>query len=355
MASPIGTIIRQSTKEPNEPYNIFSYVTHERYGSCMATCDANFYLWQNGAPAGQQDFVKGNWVESYASIPLNHQILPRWNQSPFEVVPPHVEIDLLLAQHKFGQAQQALQLKNHLGCPLIILEHTTVTNENLRQNTPQLKELRGDINIFISKSSAEAWGWDINDPSVEIIHHGVDTNLFKPIPGGIYTTDTYKEVQPHILCVVNDWVNRGDILGWDIFQRVVANNKLACRVLGDTKGVSQPAKNVYELAQAYKEAAVFYNTSRHSPIPTVILEAMASETPVVTTDNYLISEVIINGYNGYKTNSEAEQLKHLQRLLVDKDERAELGRNARKTILENFNLSTFVERWNDVFNRVERK
>lgn len=339
MATPIGTILRRSFRQPNENYNCITFPTHERYQSGLANTKCNFYMLQ-GTPG-----VKGNgWIESYAIMPDNHILLEK-RDNPLQAIPSWIDgIDFTIGQHRYGQGQTAIELANFFSCSSIILEHTVPTNDNIRVAIPQMKQVRGDINVFISRSSCEAWGWSPDDPAVEIIEHGVNTDLFKP------TRVTSQ--QPHILCIVNDWVNRGDILGWDIFQRVCVANHLPVKVLGDNPGISQPARNVYELVQAYNSASVFYNTSRHSPIPTVILESMACGVPVVSTDNYLISEVIVNGVNGYRTNSEAEQLKHLRRLLLDKDEHSELGQNARQTILDRFPLSNFVKNWNRVFDRV---
>jgi glycosyltransferase involved in cell wall biosynthesis len=296
---------------------------------------------------GTQGVKQNGWVSNYATQPNNHQLLPK-TDNPLQAIPNHFDIDFFLGQHRFGQAQTALQLGHFFSCPTIILEHTTVTNPQLEAARPQLKQIRGDINVFISESSALAWDWDLNDESVTIIHHGVDSkNLFKP----------YSQLQkgePYILSIVNDWVNRGDLLGWDIYNRVVVNNKLPCRILGDNAGISKPAKNVFELVQEYNHAGVFYNTSRFSPIPSTLLEAMSCGLPVVSTDNFLISEIIVDGVNGYKTNSEAEQLRHLQRLLTDKEEREELGRNARKTIMENFKMEDFTRNWNNVFDRAAK-
>lgn len=340
MASPIGSILRHALRPPGL-YNCITFPTHERYQSNLAGCNSNFYMLQ-GTPG-----VKGNgWITSYADMPQNHILLEK-KDNPLESLPPWINYDFILAQHRFGQAQTALQLGQHLNLPVIILEHTTVTSPQLEQAVPKLREIRGDVNVFISESSARAWGWDLNDGSVVITHHGVDSQLFKPNP--------MIQRQNKVLSIVNDWVNRGQILGWDTFQNVVLKNNLPFQILGDNPGISSPAKNVYELVDNYNKASVFYNTSRFSPIPSTLLEAMSCSLPVVSTDNYLISEIVINGYNGYKTNSEAEQFKHLQRLLADKDEREELGKNARQTIIDKFPLDKFVENWNKVFDKVANK
>jgi hypothetical protein len=341
MATNIGSIIRQATRNNEDRYNCLTFPTHERYQSNLANTFCDYYMLQ-GTPG-----VKENgWITKYANMPKNHILLEKQN-NVLESIPSWMNPDFVLGQHRFGQAQTSLQIAKHFGIKSIILEHTTVTNDNLRRSIPQLREIRGDINIFISKSSCEAWGWDLNDLAVRVIEHGVDSKLFKPNVNLKNRID-----QPYVLCVVNDWKNRGDILGWDMFNRVIMNNKIPVRILGDNPGISQPPQHVYELVQEYNKATVFYNTSIHSPIPCVLLEAMACELPVVTTDNYLISEIIENGVNGYKTNSEAEQLNHIRRLLKDKDEREQLGKAARQTILTKFNLARFVSEWDEVFGEM---
>ena len=78
-----------------------------------------------------------------------------------------------------------------------------------------LREMRGDINLFISEYSLGRWGWeDRNDTFV--VHHGVDTKLFKP-------DKQIEEKENHILSVVNDWINRDWCCGFEIWQRVIKN------------------------------------------------------------------------------------------------------------------------------------
>lgn len=340
MASQIGSILRKSTKRADEPFEVLTFPTHERYGSNLKNVNANFdMLW--GDELTRQFGVKGNgWIDQYAPMPRNTNLLPKVEGNDImSVLPRHKNYDIILGQHRFGQAQLALQLGQHFNIPTIVLEHTTITNDNLRANKDNLKQIRGTFNVFISTHNMEEWGWSLEDPTVRVIQHGVQTDLFIP-------KRAQKKTQ--VLSIVNDWVNRGDILGFDIFQRVVLQNNLPYMVLGDTKGLSQPAKNLHHLVQTYNESSIFFNTSRYSPIPSVALEAMSCGIPVVSTDNNLITDIIVNGYNGYRTNDENEMKEHLQRLLNSPAECKELGDNARKTILEKFPLDRFTQNWNNL-------
>lgn len=335
MASQVGTILKSAFKKENEPINILSWVIHERYYQNLASSNCRMWLLKNGPGC------KGDWKTEYAPLPSNVVVLDNYQNNPLEVIPPWVDFSLILSGHKFGIIQTAIQLGNYLGCKTCHMEHTQPTSPQLEAAVPELKKLQCDINLFISPTSRKQWGFSESEASV--ITHGIDYKFFKR---------THRPKKLHVLTVGNDMINRAEILGFDIFQRVVINNKIPCHIVGDTKGLSAPAKNIYELKSFYDEAAIYFNPSRMSPLPMSLLEAMAMECAIVTTDNNLISEVIENGVNGYKTNNESEQLKHIQRLLVDEGERSELGKNARQTILDQFPLNRFVESWNKIFDEV---
>lgn len=334
MSSPVGNIISRALRKENDKVNVITYPTHERFQSNMSKCNATFYM-IHGTPG-----VKENgWLSQYAPMPRNHILLPK-SQDPLQSLPPDVDFHCILSQHKFGQFQTAKQLSKLLHIPLISLEHTWFMPEWNDQRKQELKSMRGDYNIFISEESRDAWGWDENE--AEVILHGVNTDIFKPMPR------VNKEYD--VISVVNDWINRGNILGFDIWQDVVQNN-FKWLVRGDTRGLSTAPQNVFELLTNYNSSKVFFNTSRYSPIPSVVLEAMACGLPVVTTDNCLITNLIKDGYNGFKTNDPKIMKEKIQWLLDNPDQAKEIGINAQKTIEEKFNLNVFTENWNNVLYR----
>ncbi len=254
MASPVSNIIARASRGEKDRVNVITFPTHERTQSNMANCNAMFYM-IHGTPG-----VKENgWIHQYAQMPRNYVLLPK-SPDPLQILPPHVDFHCVLSQHRFGQWQTAEQLSRILHIPHISYEHTIAMPHWSQQQRDELRNMKGDLNVFISPQSRKAWGWD--ESEAEVILHGVNTQTFKPIK-------TQKKKQ--VLSIVNDWVNRGDILGFDIWQRVVQPN-FPWLVRGDTKGLSDVPKNIFELVQNYNESTAFFNTSRQSPIPTVILE-----------------------------------------------------------------------------------
>ncbi len=333
MPSPIINTLRRSRRREGEPLNILTFPTHERYETNLAKTGHNFYAWQ--VPGTTKP-----WVEDYAPIPDNYQILNPNRQA--RQLPMHIDIDLVLSQHKFGQFQTAVQLAPQIGCPMVSLEHTLPRQEWGQEQLVPLARMKGDVNVFISEYSRDRWGWGPDE--AEVIHHGIDTEQFCPSP-----SLPPSERDKFALSVVNDWVNRDWCCGFKLWQHITKypNADIPIKVFGSTPGLSNPSP---DLPADYRMTRVFLNTSTISPVPTALLEAMSSGCAVVTTATCMIPEIIEHNVNGLISNDPDELRKYTKQLLEDDELANRLGAAARKTIEEHFGLDSFISGWNEIFN-----
>ena len=327
--SPITSITRAATRG-SEPLNILTFPTHERYEEVLCKTGHNFYSY--GAEGLRQ------WNEEVAVVPDNYAILDE-RLGPNQI-PTYANLDCILSQNKFGQFQIAKNVAQWLHLPIISLEHTLPMTNWDEEQLAEARSMRGDLNVFISDYSIDAWGWQ-KDNDTFVIHHGVDDGLFKP------REDI--ERKPVILSVVNDWINRNWCCGFDIWQQVA--KELPTKVVGKTPGLSESAKDVNELVRFYQNSLIFLNTSTVSPVPTALLEAMSCGCAVVSTATCMIPEIIQHGVNGFISNDMDELRETLILLLNNPDIAERVGKEARATILDKFNVDMFVENWNQIFSR----
>ena len=326
MLSQVASITRQATRRPEDTLNILTGDCHPSYQSNQAmTGDSYFSLPHKTFTA---------WNTQYRPIPNNYQQLK-------DSYPLDVDFDIVLSHHKFSmfQLMEPLARKNNI--PFISLEHTLPMTGWHPSYLKQWTDNRGDLNVFISDYSVEKWGYDRSDPTVRVIKHGINTDLFCP---------ANVEKKNRILCVVNDWKVRNAECNFDGFLRTASD--LPCLILGNTPGVSKPADSVESLISEYQSSRIFYNTSLISPVPMSVMEAMACGCAIVTTGTCMLPEIIQNGVNGFISNDEKELRGYLEMLLSDEKLATELGNNARKTILERYSLQQFVDSWNKIFREL---
>lgn len=323
--------MRQSTRQPLEPLNILTFPSHERYESGLALTGNNFYAYR---AEGIKD-----WNTQYASIPENYVLL-NYNKG-VEQIPTNVDFDLILSQNKFGQFQIAHELSRRMHLPLVSLEHTLPIPSWTNQMMENTRRMRGDLNVFISDYSVGRWGFDPQDPTVKVIHHMVDTDIF---------TSHDVDRDPVVLSIVNDWVNRDWCCNFQGWKRIVQND-IPVKVRGDTPGLSTPTQSTKELVTEYQNARIFLNTSTISPVPTSLLEAMACGCAVVSTATCMIPEIINNGVNGFVSNDENKLREYCKMLLNEPNLCNKLGNNARETIINKFNKNRFTSEWNTVFRK----
>jgi glycosyltransferase involved in cell wall biosynthesis len=324
MATVAGILNQAFPAKSYRKLNILTAPTHEAYETNLCETGHNFYAFQH------EVFKK--WNDKFRPVPKNYTLLEQ-NKYPSDII-----FDLVLSQNKFGQFQILHDIAKILHIPLISLEHTLPMKQWGEQQRNACRDMRGNLNVFISDFSVPEWKFNIADETVRVVHHGINTNVFSP--------DNSVERNTPILCVVNDWINRDWCCGYKIFERTA--QELPVKIVGDTPGLSKPSTSVDELVSFYRDSRIFYNTSTISPVPTALMEAMACGCAVVSTATCMIPEIIKNGYNGFISNDEKELRDFLMLLLEDPVKCEELGRNARKTIIERFSCEQFVNSWNKV-------
>jgi glycosyltransferase involved in cell wall biosynthesis len=329
--NPIGSILERSAEK--SIYNILTAPTHERYETSLARTNHNFYGYM------KKGVFKPNWNENFGKRPSNYHLLN--NDLEENQIPNWLDFDLVLSQNKFGQFQILSQIAQINHIPLVNVEHTACMPYWPEEQKQQLREMRGNVNVFITDWSLESWGWQDRGDTV-VIPHCVDTELFKP--------DERLIRKNHILEVANDYIGRDYVLNFSQFKRVVLDNKLPFRAVGDTKGLSVAPANINELVSEYKTSRIFINTHHISPIPTSLLEAMACGCAVVSCKTCAVPDYITHGVNGFMYSNDNEALEYLNLLLHDESLATKMGLAARKTIQEKCKVSRFVEQWSEVFN-----
>jgi len=323
------SIIQRALKCDKEKLDILCFDTHERCQSQMAKTGHNFYSLR------YKDCKI--WNTDFAPIPDNYHAIYQLHSS--------VDFDFILSQSKFGQLQIAKQIQIQTGLPIVHLEHTIPTSNYTSDQLTALKSIWGDYNVFISEYAAGAWGFD---ETATVICNSIDHEFFKPTDVDMYGDEM--TCDGTVLTVQNDFINRDYCLNYEGWKRIISG--LPAKVLGDTKGLSEPAGSLEHLRDEYNKCAVYINTTTESQMPTAIIEAMACGKPVVSTATCSIPSFIKHGENGFLTNDEEEFKGYIQQLLNDQSLRKQMGDKARETVLDVFSEQKYLDSWNNVFRKV---
>ena len=326
----IRSIVRRSHHDPSDRLNILTFCTHERYEQQLCQTGHNFYSLNYGK----------QWDKDYGNIPDNYFPLDG-------IPPPHVDIDLILCHTPCERLHISKNIKADLNIPIILHTHTLPDIRNdVTAQIQQFKQVAADVDqrVFISDFSRRAWGCESN---ADYIEHGVDSDFW---------IDFEEKPRDNVcLSVVNDWPNRDWCCGWELWKQTIkvgTEEQLPVRVFGKSPGFSVPADSIEHLREIYHSSRIFYNTSIHSPVPTVLMEAMACGCAIVSTATCMIPEIIEHGKNGMISNDPNQLRKFLEQLLQDGEMAKELGENARRTILEKYTLPLFVDNWNNLFHSI---
>jgi glycosyltransferase involved in cell wall biosynthesis len=204
---------------------------------------------------------------------------------------------------------------------------------------------------------------------IHVIHCGVDPEVFRRLPHRVnqgparmLCVASFEEVKGHEYLVeacgilrargtpfVCDFVGDGPLRGAVENQIKQANLQEVIRIHG--------ARSRPEIARMMSEADIMVlpsvptRSGKREGIPVVLMEAMASELPVVSSELSGIPELVDNGRTGLLAppRDVGALADALQKLLQDSEMRSRMGRLGREKILREFNLQRSVENLADLF------
>jgi len=113
-------------------------------------------------------------------------------------------------------------------------------------------------------------------------------------------------------------------------------------------------KNKNEVNEWMNRSDVFLLTSVYEGIPNVVLEAMAMELAVVTTNCGGVDEVIEHGKDGFITElyDSKKIAEYLEHLFLNREEIYKVGKEGRKKILAEFTLQRQVNVFKNEYHKI---
>lgn len=325
-------ILKKIVNKDKKSFNILTTPTHEGYQSLLDLTGHNFHM-----ISGQG--IK-TWDYHTRQLPKNHY----YHKYDWKNMPAISQMDMVLCQNRMQTYGICRNISDSTGIPLILLDHTEPPPNITEKQMVKLLSMDAHKKIFITEHNKNSWR---NEGDGIVINHAIDTSVFD------HKEDDHYKNQG--VSVVNRFPDRDVFCGWNIWKEITEDPDINVDLYGDNPGISQSINDSNQLSQTLSSYLYYLNTSLWSPVPMSMLEAMACGLPVVSTAKQEIPNIIKNGYNGFISNNTRELRDHCLYLQNNPNEAREMGINARKTILENFNIDRFVSQWNEVFTEAYKE
>ena len=217
--------------------------------------------------------------------------------------------------------------------------------------------------------------------AVKVIYNGVDAKRFTPESDCDYLYDEWN-IPRNVPIIgmmgrVNSWKGQADFLKaanilmerhpdlYTVFvgaafegeewrekelADAIALSPYKDRIIN--KGYRTDSQGIYKLYDVF-----VLPSTNPDPLPTVVLEAMATGKPIVGYRHGGVCEMVKEGYNGLlaEVRNPENLADKINVLLKDNHLREEMGRNSRKRLLENFSIESYVQNYAAEYDRLTRK
>ena len=230
------------------------------------------------------------------------------------------------------------------------------------------------------KDHLDASGF-FREGAVKVIYNGVDSNRFKPENDCSYLYDEWKIPRTAriigMMGRVNSWKGQMDFLEaaniimakhpdvYTVFvgaafegeewrekelSDAISQSPFKERIIN--KGYRTDSEGVYKLFDVF-----VLPSTNPDPLPTVVLEAMATGKPIVGYRHGGICEMVKDSYNGLlaEVRNPVDLATKIELLLLDANMRKQMGGNSRKRLLEKFSIEAYIQNYSSEYDRLLRK
>jgi len=233
--------------------------------------------------------------------------------------------------------------------------------------------------VVVSEAVKEHWNHYISSDKLKVIHNGIDYSPYLSARGNFKDN---LPINPDTLLIgmigrINAWKGQpyfldiafkisesypqvhfvmvGDVFPGDEHLETEMYQKISSLKLADKVSVFGFRNDIADVLAALD---IFILPSiQPDPLPTVVLEAMASAKPVVATAHGGACEMVADGNTGILIpwDDAEKSAKKVVPLLTDKPLRLKLGLQGRKRVLEHFSLEAFGDKMAGIFEQAYKR
>lgn len=229
------------------------------------------------------------------------------------------------------------------------------------------------------KNHLEESGY-FDENKVKVIYNGVDSDRFNPNNNCDYL---YKEwdIPQNALVIgmmgrVNSWKGQQDFLKaaniimekydnvYTVFvgaafegeewreeelADLIAQSPYKDRIVN--QGYRTDSEGIYKLYDIFVLPSI-----NPDPLPTVVLEAMATGKPIVGYKHGGVCEMVKEGYNGLlaEVRNPVDLANKISQLIENEKMREQMSKNSRKRLLECFSIEAYVQNYSEMYDELVR-
>lgn len=230
------------------------------------------------------------------------------------------------------------------------------------------------------KNHLESSGY-FKEGMIKTFYNGVDSNRFCPNNSCEYLRDEWNIPRDAtvigMMGRVNRWKGQGDFLtaanilmekypnlytvlvgaafeGEEWREQELADkiNKSPYKDRIINKGYRTDSEGIYKLYDVF----VLPSTDP-DPLPTVVLEAMATGKPIVGYKHGGVCEMVKDGYNGLlaEVRNPEDLANKIEQILCDATRRKEMGENSRRRLMEFFSMESYIHNYSSEYNKLVKR